>query len=128
MKYIRIEDGIYEITATPETNKLYENSNMIQIYDRKIFVRRDININTIISQADTIEELCDCFYGEFENGAKIILEKWNGNKFVIWWATNMVSMIKDLNKTYKNVKGAIWTDKGLIYVTKMNDKGGWELL
>ena len=27
-----------------------------------------------------------------------------------------------------NVYGAIWTDKGLIYVAKMNDKGELELL
>lgn len=24
-----------------------------------------------------------------------------------------------------NIYGAIWTDKGLIYVAKMNDKGTW---
>ena len=27
-----------------------------------------------------------------------------------------------------NIYGAIWTDKGLIYVAKMNDKGDLELI
>ena len=27
-----------------------------------------------------------------------------------------------------NVYGAIWTDKGLVYVIKMNEKGEFELL
>lgn len=67
----------------------------------------------IIKQADTIEELCDEF----------------------------VAVHKTLNKTYCirnvpfkkqdenfNIYGAIWTDKGLIYVAKMNEKGELELL
>lgn len=34
----------------------------------------------------------------------------------------------DALATQKEVYGAIWTDKGLIYVAKMNDKGELELL
>lgn len=32
------------------------------------------------------------------------------------------------DKDYVEIKGAIWTDKGLIYVAKMNEKGELELL
>ena len=65
-----------------------------------------------IKEADTIEELCDEF------------------------------VIKDVNEKYAYIReerpdilyqnceiyGAIWTDKGLIYVAKMNEEGELELL
>ena len=59
-------------------------------------------------QADTIEELCDEFVCEHYISAN----------------TN------DLRKLRPNglIYGAIWTDKGLIYVAKMNDKGKLELI
>lgn len=63
-----------------------------------------------VKQADTIEELCD--------------------KFVIFNSNNFCVGIIDDYETAKykspykaTVYGAIWTDKGLIYVAKMNDKG-----
>ena len=63
--------------------------------------------------ADTIEELCD--------------------EFVIWFKElDKPTQFRDFETTkqYKKAKvyGAIWTDKGLIYVAKMNDKGELELL
>lgn len=85
----------------------------------------------IIKQTDTIDELCDCFiykkqifkscriikhnlYGEFEE--YIRLEDIGG--FFI-----------DIElEECQEVKGAIWTDKGLIYKAEMNDKGELELL
>lgn len=119
MKYIRTKDNaIYKI----ENNKLIVGNIKVNCKDLQALEQEGYKI------ADTIEELCDEFVGEFVDGEKVILEKWNGNKFVIRWATNMVSMIKDLNKTYANVKGAIWTNKGLIYVAKMNDDGELELI
>ena len=71
----------------------------------------DIHSNCeIINEADTIEELCDEFVFEetYPSGLKrhIITEDVAvGTQF-----------------------GAIWTDKGLIYVAKMNDKGELDLL
>ena len=64
----------------------------------------------IVKQADTIEKLCDEFVFEetYPSGLKrhIITEDVAvGTQF-----------------------GAIWTDKGLIYVAKMNDNGELELL
>lgn len=69
-----------------------------------------ITEENILKQADTIEELCDAFVFEetYPSGLKrhIITEDvCVGTQF-----------------------GAIWTDKGLIYVAKMNDKGELELL
>ena len=60
--------------------------------------------------ADTIEELCDEFIGVVGNMHRQLtgtnIRSWNGC----------------------SIYGAIWTDKGLIYVAKMNDKGELELL
>ena len=65
----------------------------------------------IIQQADTIEELCDEFVAIYDNKPHFhILE--------------FAKQYADDNQVY----GAIWTDKGLIYVAKMNEKGELELL
>ena len=61
--------------------------------------------------ADTIEELCDEFvsilYGR-PNICCLSTARFNCEKF--------------------DVFGAVWTDKGLIYVAKMNEKGELELI
>lgn len=108
MKYIRTKDGVYD-------------------WDRLLGVSIEYfedNPSEIVKQADSIEELCD--------------------KFVIFYNKNhyAISVIKSMNtarmyhkrdKRYNGnyvdkVYGAIFTDKGLIYVAKMNDKGELELL
>ena len=61
-----------------------------------------------IKQADTIEELCDCFVDYCEE---------DDSHFVS-------TAIQGKHEIY----GAIWTDRGLIYVAKMNGKGEIELL
>ena len=71
------------------------------------------------AQANTIEELCDEF---------VAIHPTNKNANYITDAP-----LKNLYETeYKKFKrivyGAIWTEKGLIYVAKMNDKGELELI
>ena len=64
----------------------------------------------MVAEADTIEELCDEFVVE------------DRDEFAIF------HNLKLAKKTKGIIFGAIWTDKGLIYVAKMNDKGELELL
>ena len=67
-----------------------------------------------IRESDTIEELCDRFVAKTCD----ITEYWVEKKL-------------ECAKMYCGVEtiyGAIWTDKGLIYVAKMNDKGDLELI
>ena len=69
-----------------------------------------------IKIADTIEELCDEFV--IKDRIKVFetpFEDINYIKNVGLWEI-------------KTIYGAIWTDKGLIYVAKMNEKGEMELL
>ena len=86
-------------------------------YDYEIECR-DVDI---IKTADTIKELCD--------GWVLESEAYTSGFFVIY-------NTKDNNQIMKNVKpfeyeklfAFIKTDKGLIYVAKINDKGELELL
>lgn len=64
-------------------------------------------------EADTIEELCDEFIGYSSNKTRYMLITFEQRK--------MYPLIKELY-------GAVWTDKGLIYVAKMNEEGELELL
>ena len=67
-----------------------------------------------LEQADTIEELCDEFVVWVGKECKAILPNYENAKMSYY----------NLTEIY----GAIWTDKGLIYVAKMNEKGELELL
>ena len=63
-----------------------------------------------VKEADTIEELCDEYVVE------------DRDDFAVFHNLKLAKQTKGV------VYGAIWTDKGLIYVAKMNDKGELELL
>ena len=111
MKYIRTKDG--RIVAIP--NK----SNFILYDDDKLVIdttkKGQACIYGIVNkQANTIEELCDEF---------VIDSEIYGH---IYWTLGL-EVFKRL-KTKDNFYGAIWTDRGLIYVAKMNEKGELELL
>lgn len=128
--YIRTKDGVYEVLSeydTPENTTLI--SNPVAAFDVKVTPRtfngssiRIIYSNEVISQSENIEELCDMFVEK----TKTIFHKHNG--YVINWKTNMVYSLKALSESYYSVKGAIYTDKGLIYVAKMNENGELELI
>lgn len=109
MKYIRTINGIYIAV------KGFKTGDMIVIPDEGLV--------KIIKQSNTIKELCDEFIVVHENGTHVIQKK-VGN--------GLRDMDKDypeyLERNKQVFYGAIWTDKGLIYVAKMNDKGELELL
>ena len=114
MRYIRTNDNeIYETTeyymlplGYPEYRVKGSNKAFSEYTD-------------VVKQADTIEELCDEFV-------------------VIGKTTDDYSTYDNLNKALKfmelrgicrdRLRGAIWTDKGLIYVARMNNEGVMELL
>ena len=110
--YIRTKDGVYEVV---QANAIYTevkgNTNGVPLNDGNTA----IHFKEIINQSENLEELCDEFVGvdkTCKNGHQLLravpykcANYWNGG-----------------------VYGAIWTDKGLIYVAKMNDKGDLELI
>ena len=102
--YIRTKNGVYEALSE------YEPSEYTKIvYGSKV-----------ISQSENIEELFDEFV--------VIRDSTKINQLV---RTDDINYLKEMMKEDKRiveVKGAIWTSKGLIYVAKMNDKGEFELI
>ena len=115
MKYIRTKDG--RIIDTTEYIKIVETQYTFKFvpkgYEYYKPVCTNIHKDEIIKQADTIEELCDEFVyqiGEYH------------------YYNDDLEIAKGLTDDISKIYGAIWTNKGLIYVAKLNDKGELELL
>ena len=118
MKYIRTKDGIIDVDKNflpiqVENNVIYE---VFKTWDSMSI--RELGI--AIKQADTIEELCDEF----------VILPLDQNKKPIhhFLRTPRIDDISHFINDSHIIYGAIWTDKGLIYVAKMNSKGELELL
>ena len=80
----------------------------------------DIEIGFLrISQ--NLEELIDEFVFEGGDETPLICESYDE---LIYWFNHS----KEEQYTTRICYGAIWTDKGLIYVAKLNEKGEWELI
>lgn len=92
MKYIRTKDDVYVLSEAYWAG----------------------NTDEIISEADTIEELCEQF----------IIYDTHKKKWLIFRDLKSLIAYCDSNGLDKTqIKGAIWTDKGLIYVAKMDNEG-----
>ena len=76
-----------------------------------------------IRESENIEELCDEF---------VVFDKEQPNGKLLYYKgfENLKKEFIDFEKDKEKVVvcGAIWTDKGLIYVAKMNSTGELELL
>ena len=112
MKYIRTKDGIYENNGLMQSNSTIEENSIIVCGGHFA-----IPVSNIIKQADTIEELCDEFIA-------VVNDNPQQHQFMKPFDYYM----RSLNPKDVSLYGAIWTDKGLIFVAKMNDKGELELL
>ena len=112
MKYIRTKDGrISYLTSEPN-----EEIPEYEIVTSKGTVAYRMK-SQVVKVANTIEELCDCFvYGKCDY---MELEEAQQEKEFYE---------QDLQRDGQPIYGAIWTDKGLIYVAKMNEKGELKLL
>ena len=122
MKYVRTKDG--RIIEIPNKHKeiVYDEGILISIEKIINGVKGQEIVSGIIERkADTIEELCDEFVMVGDSGEKV------HKKSLIELELNWKDYILESNESYE-IYGAIRTDKGLIYVAKMNDKGELELL
>jgi hypothetical protein len=118
MKYIRTEKGIYEVVGADSCSYLNAPPEMYYItsYNKNILKSK------VIAQADTIEELCDDIVVIFPDGSK---NTWDAHS--TYNAKNFQD-VYGIDILEEEIYYAIWTDKGLIYVAKMNEKGELELL
>lgn len=79
------------------------------------------NYGKVIIYGETIEKLCDEFVVEYNAGDKIDhLTYYSKDRMNFIWEGKEDRILA--------IYGAIWTEKGLIYVAKMNEKGELELL
>lgn len=110
MKYIRTKTGIY---LKPDEKFIKGNQVLHFKFNptHNDFLADFAVYEDIMKESDSIEELCDEFV------------VFNGKSFVCL-------LSKKPSEKYKGheIYAAIWTDKGLIYVAKMNEKGELELL
>lgn len=122
-RYIRTKDGrIVEI----KDNMVVKQSDVLRlVYKDRPYICVLNGNDEIVNQADNIEELIDEF----------ILCVNNGKNNYHYCKSLNVAIRKKRDMTYcayaekqVSIIGAIWTDKGLIYIAKMNEKGEWELL
>ena len=129
MKYIRTKDGIiafgekYAYPTRLSNGKTYFSFK--ELTEDRFEVMKEYNHWDILKQADNIEELCD----EFVHKENIKLPHifvprghWTYEECKEWCSNEYSS------KNDYGLYGAIWTDKGLIYVAKMNEKGELELI
>lgn len=117
-KYVRTETGIYEIE--------YDLDHIVitkqECPDTELFIKK----------ANTIEELCDELVFEFGHSQF-------SNHLEVWHLYHEISLKEEVKNALddgyradedevKTIYGAIWTERGLKYVAKMNEKGELELL
>ena len=116
MKYIRTKDGrLLKVRLEYHELPLAENTIVYWTEIGEPFINKQNNFKL----SNTIEELCDEF----------VIKAYCSNEPFLFMKEQMG--IKDfIKKCDKDtiIYGAIWTDKGLIYVAKMNNKGELELL
>lgn len=124
MKYIRTEDGRIK-NRSDIVCYAFREDYFSDDWDRDI---EEYLRTKIVKQANTIEELCNEF---------VLISSVNkkAHPFLIKYRLDDKGIritFDDYSKRYKDnediIFGAIWTDKGLIYVAKMNEKGELELL
>ena len=127
MSYIRTKNGILPVNITKTTEPIYvEHLGEVIGYwgYRKDgnYVMGEVLVNNFVKQADTIEELCDEIVILYKNQMPYLYGR--DRRDTLLTAYNA----KYLKENNGKLCGAIWTDKGLIYVAKMNDKGDLELV
>ena len=104
-KYIRTENGVYDTSKG-----IYIPSIKMYAIGTETIYEKDI-----INQANTIEELVDEFVYHYKDNKPILVNEEQIKQLIL------LGLIQ-------NVYGAIWNDKGLIYVAKLNEKGELELI
>lgn len=101
------DELVYEVSYSGPSEKYYGHLEIGE------------NLGKIINQANTIEEVCDeC----------VIID--NNHELPYTRPTGFDDLPKDARAPWfiGEVLGAIWTEWGLKYVAKLNEKGEWELL
>lgn len=112
MNYIKTKDGIYEVL---EEHQLPVGDDTYYVTACKNFYSYEV-----LSKATSIQELCDYVF-LFDKEITVRKITHEDDDSLIEW-------LKECIELEMKVKLAILTDKGLIYVAKMDERGELELL
>lgn len=128
MKYIRTQDGrIIKIFDGDIDNEICGIKFDTMGFRLQITMQFNCIVKEdIVKIADTIEDLCDEFVLDhplFGDSCKCLYHSFEKAKNGIKKRSDNAHNLYDFN-----IYGAIWTELGLKYVAKMNDKGELELL
>ena len=124
--FVRTEYGIYNTKNLKQDRYCYYDENS-KLQDNVYLTV--VSKNEIIKQADTIEELCDEFVLVAKDEDFFQTSRINTRHWVFDDLADTEHKEDEIGKGIsRTIYGAIWTDKGLIYVAKMNEKGELELL
>ena len=123
--YIRTKDGVYD------TNKHHYEIEIDVLYEivwddpyTEYGVNGKYSRGKVIAQSENLEELCDqIVYNGYLYQNKIT---WDGRLIEDSFEELDDPITDEMIK--EGIYGAIWTDKGLIYVAKMNESGELELI
>lgn len=111
--YIKTKNRIYEVESILRDDGFVKGYNVGEM----AFITK----NQVILQSEKLEELCDEFVG-FEEGC--IPFVWRFDTIDKYRERDLfIKEILENKGTEEIIYGAIWTEKGLIYVAKMNEKG-----
>jgi hypothetical protein len=120
-KYIRTEKGIYEVVE--DNNKEWGKQIVVKFPKNLNMKLADVK-DQIINSSDNLAELCDEFVFNSDVSNYVIdknyVEHAKATILKIYKENSDIDYVKAMHPKFY---GAIWTDKGLIYVAKMNDEG-----
>lgn len=120
-KYIRLKDGTIcddiEKYLLDEEGNYCEFRTFMGINEEVIIIPKD----NIEKESDNLEDLCD----EFIWDEQIICFS---DKDKFHYENDDYIFDLDKEKIKEGIYAAVWTDKGLIYVARMNKDGEWELI
>ena len=115
--YIRTKDTIFEVVGQNAlVYKVKAKGNPNNLYSKSK------NQTNVIKSSSHLEDLCDEFICKTKGDGYLIIDKYG------WEQVKHHKEMANQTNNELTIYGAIWTSKGLIYVSKMNDKGELELL
>ena len=135
MKYIRTQKELYKVMS----KQICNTDKFVEVQRKKVGLFTGttelISKEDVLKQADTIEELCDEVVIIYPDGSHSVSWCYDYKSFY----ESIEGQVGNLGKmpyTKENlveyeiyeIYGAIWTEWGLKYVAKMNEKGELELL
>lgn len=134
IKYIRTEEGIFQVgkknIVEPNNNpnvSIFPNESGYYITRKNQFDGIDfryVNESSVIKEGNSILELCD----EFVYNNELLCPMYISPKepLIESWKNRLDDEFN--YKNHKEIYGAIWTERGLIFVAKVNENNELELL